>query len=55
MMGFSGKLFKAAPWDDINFCFHFCNELVYPPDHDFIFLRVLDFLNIFYQHFYESA
>ena len=28
--------FKAAPWDDINFRFLFCNEVVYPPDHDFI-------------------
>ena len=27
--------FKAAPWDDINFRFNFCNEVVYPPDHDF--------------------
>ena len=31
---------KAAPWDDINFRFQFCNEVVYPPDHDFIFFRV---------------
>ena len=30
---------KAAPWDDINFRFYTCNELVYPPDHDFIFLE----------------
>ena len=38
--------FKAAPWDDINILgFYFCNEVVYPPDHDYIF----------YQHFYESA
>ena len=42
---------KAAPWDNINFRFYFCNGVVYPPDHDFIFLRVFRF----YQHFYESA
>ena len=30
---------KAAPWDDINFSFQFCNEGVYPTDHDFIFLE----------------
>ena len=23
---------KAAPWDDINFSFYFCNEVVYSPD-----------------------
>ena len=38
---------KAAPWDDINFCFSFCNEVVYPPDHDYIFFRVFRFLQIF--------
>ena len=27
---------NAASWDDINFRFHFCNEVVYPPDHDFM-------------------
>ena len=27
---------KAASWDDINFCFQFCNEVVYPTDYDFI-------------------
>ena len=35
---------KAARWDDINFRFLFCNEVVYPPDHDFIFFRVFRFL-----------
>ena len=28
---------KAAPWDDINFCFQFRTEVVYPTDHVFIF------------------
>ena len=36
-------MFKAAPWDDSNFRFYFCYEVVYPPDHDFIFLRVFRF------------
>ena len=31
---------KAAPWDDINFRFLFCNEVVYPTDHDFIFYGI---------------
>ena len=39
---------KAALWDDINFCFYFCNEVVYLPDHDFIFFRVFRFLEIFF-------
>ena len=30
-------IFKAAPWDDTNFRFQFCNEVVYPPDHFFLF------------------
>ena len=38
---------KAAPWDDINFRFQFCNGVVYTPDHDFIFFRVFRFLKIF--------
>ena len=38
---------KAAPWDDINFRFYFCNEVVYLPDHDFFF-RVFRFLKIFF-------
>ena len=38
---------KAAPWDDINFRFQFCSEVLYPPDHDFIFFRVFRFLKIF--------
>ena len=32
--------FKAAPYDDINFRFLFCNEVVYPTDHDFIFYGI---------------
>ena len=39
---------KAAPWDNINFCFNFGNEVVDPPDHDFIFFRVFRFLKIFF-------
>ena len=47
--------FKAAPWDDINFRFKFCIEVVHPTDHDFIFFRVFRFLQIFfYSHVYES-
>ena len=38
---------KAAPWDDINFRFQSCNEVVYPPDQDFVFFRVFRFLQIF--------
>ena len=38
---------KAAPWDDINFRFQFCNEVVYPPDHDFFFSEIIDFLKYF--------
>ena len=30
------RMLKAAPWDDINFRFLFCIEVVYPTDHDFI-------------------
>ena len=30
---------KPAHWDDINFCFQFCNEVVYPTDHDFIYFQ----------------
>ena len=30
------------------FVFNLCNEVVYPPDHDFIFLRVFRFLQIFF-------
>ena len=29
------------------FVFYFCSEVVYPPDHDFIFFRVFRFLKIF--------
>ena len=39
---FQHLLFKAAPWDDINFRFYFC-KVVYPSDYDFIFLRVFRF------------
>ena len=39
---------KAAPWDDINFRFYFWNEVVYPPDHDFIFFRVFKYKKIFF-------
>ena len=47
---------KAASWDDINFRLYFCNEVVYPPDQDFIFFSVFRFKKIFfYQHFYETA
>ena len=38
---------KAAPWDDINFRFQSCNEVVYHPDQDFVFFRVFRFLQIF--------
>ena len=37
-------LFKAAPWDDINFRFYFRTEVVYPTDHVFIFFRIFIFL-----------
>ena len=39
---------KAAPWDDINFRFRFCNEVVYPQDHDFIFFWIFRFKKIFF-------
>ena len=42
-------LFKAAPWYDINFCFYFRTEVVYPTDQNFHI-----FINIFNQHFYET-
>ena len=37
------KVLKAAPWDDINFRFLFCNEVVYPTEHDFIFYGIFRF------------
>ena len=40
-------MFKAAPWDDINFRFSFPTEVVYPTDHVFIFFRIFIFLQIF--------
>ena len=40
-------LFKAAPWNDINFRFYFRTEVVYPTDHVFIFFRIFLFLQIF--------
>ena len=30
------------------FVFYFCNEVVYPTDHDFILFRVFIFKKIFY-------
>ena len=45
-------IFKAAPWDDVNFRFQFCTEVVYPTDQVFIIFRI--FTNIFNQHFYET-
>ena len=39
--------FKAAPWDDINFRFYFCTEVVYPTDHVFIFFSIFILLQIF--------
>ena len=42
------RSFKAAPWDDINFYFLFCNEVVHPKDHDFIFSEFLDFEFFFF-------
>ena len=39
-------IFKAAPWDDINFRFYFRTEVVYPTDHVFIFFRIFIFLQI---------
>ena len=38
-------VFKVAPWDDINFCFLFRNEVVYPTDH--VFFRIFIFLKYF--------
>ena len=38
---------KAAPWDDINFRFYYCTEVVYPTDHVLIFFRIFIFLQIF--------
>ena len=37
------KVLKAAPWDDINLRFLFCNEVVYPTEHDFIFYGIFRF------------
>ena len=45
---------KAAPWDDIDFCFLFCNEVVYPADHDFIFYRIFRFFKIFFIHTFKN-
>ena len=33
-------MFKAAPWDVINFRFQLRNEVVYPTDHVFISLKI---------------
>ena len=43
-------LFKAAPWEDLKFRFLFCNEVVYPTDHDFIFYGIFRFFQIFFIH-----
>ena len=42
--------FKAAPWNDINFRFLLRNEVVYPTDHDFIFIfyEIFRFFEIFF-------
>ena len=40
------EFIKAAPWDDINFRFLSCNEVVYPPDHDFFSVFQIFFINI---------
>ena len=45
------KLLKVAPCDDIKFRFYFCNEVVYPPDHDFFFLGFLDLKKYFLSTF----
>ena len=37
-----------APSNDINFRFYFCNEVVYPIDHDLILFRVFIFFLIFF-------
>ena len=34
---------KVAPWDDIEFGFQFCNEVVSPADHDLGFLKMFGF------------
>ena len=39
-------MLKATPWDDINF--GFCDEVVYPTDHDFIDFRIFRFKKIFF-------
>ena len=43
-------LVKAAPWNNINFRFQYCNEVVYPPDHDFMFFRVFRFKKIYFSN-----
>ena len=42
------SLFQAAPWDDNNFYFLFCNEVVYPTDNYFISFRGFEFKKIFF-------
>ena len=32
--------FKVAPWDNINFSFQFCYEVVYPTDNDFFSFQI---------------
>ena len=46
-LGWYNLLFKAAPWDDINFRFQSRTEVVYPTDHFFIFFSIFIFLQIF--------
>ena len=57
VFSFDLKYVKPAPCDDINFRFQFCNEVVYPTDHDIIFFRVFRFKKMFFSnpHFYESG
>ena len=50
----SRQTIKAAPYDDINFCFLFCSEVVYPTDHDFIFHGIFTFLKIFFIHYFMN-
>ena len=42
---------KAARWDDINFLFKFCNEVVCPTVHDFVYFR---FKKIFFIHIFMN-
>ena len=46
---------KAAPYDDINFRILFCNEVVNPTDHDFIFYGIFRFSKIFFIHYFMNS